>query len=99
MGLFLRFRLSYLCAPGRHSITAVFSGVGLDAHGEAVALRSSSPSPLGHDSKPALEVLGQVEGVAHHACRRRKRPPDVGQGCLLLQGYCHLVAVMDDYSR
>ena len=40
---------------------------GLDAHGEAVALcQQQAVSPRARQ-QPSLEVLGQVEGVAHGA--------------------------------
>ncbi len=55
-GLFLslwgvtRSGSSYLCAPGRHSMTAVSSGVASMRTGKRCPFASSRPSPLGHES-------------------------------------------------
>ena len=44
---------------------------GLDAHGEAVPLGQEQPVSTRARKQPALEVFGQVEGVAHGADGRR----------------------------
>ena len=40
---------------------------GLDADGEAVSLRQQQAVSTGAGQEPALEVLGQIEGVADRA--------------------------------